>query len=158
MRGFFPFVSLRVRMTLSTGVPEAGTLCWMKCCRAGPTPKYAGTSWRDCIQPKTQGMARRSSMLRWRAELAAPRWAGGGPMPARSTFGAAGGADARVLQFGDRRGLLEVGEGLGVVDDVLAVEGVGGRGDLIESGFPLGKDFAGQMRGINRGDGNRIGW
>ena len=35
-------------------------------------------------------------------------------------------ADVRVLQFGDGRGLLEVGEGVGIVDDVFAVEGVGG--------------------------------
>ena len=41
------------------------------------------------------------------------------------------GADASVLELGDRRGLLEVGEGVGVLGDVFAVEGVGGFGDLV---------------------------
>ncbi len=33
-------------------------------------------------------------------------------------------AEAGVFEFGDGRGLLEVGEGVGVVDDVFAIEGV----------------------------------
>ena len=59
-------------------------------------------------------------------------------------------ADAGVLQLGDGRGLLEVGEGFGVVDDVLAIEGVGSGGELVERGFPLGEDLAGEA-----GD---VGW
>ena len=55
------------------------------------------------------------------------------------------GADAGVFEFGDGRGLLEVGEGVGVFGDVFAVEGVGGGGDLVEGGFPLGEDFAGEV-------------
>ena len=50
-----------------------------------------------------------------------------------------------MFELGDRRGLLEVGEGLGVVDDVFAVEGVGGRGELVEGGLPVGEDFAGEV-------------
>ena len=62
-------------------------------------------------------------------------------------IGALGGAraDAGVFQFGDGRGLLEVGEGVGVVDDVLAVEGVGGGGELVQRGLPLGEDLAGEV-------------
>ena len=67
-----------------------------------------------------------------RAELASVRLAGREPMRA-------------CLEFGDGRGLLEVGEGVGVVDDVLAVEGVGDGGELVEGGFPLGEDFAGEL-------------
>ena len=59
-------------------------------------------------------------------------------------------ADARVFQFGDGCGLLEVGEGVGIVDDVLAVEGVGGGGELVERGFPLGEDFAGELGDVGR--------
>ena len=55
------------------------------------------------------------------------------------------GAEAGVLELGDRGGLLEVGEGVGVVDDVFAVEGVGGGGELVERGFPRGEDFAGEV-------------
>ena len=33
-------------------------------------------------------------------------------------------AEAGVFEFGDGCGLLEVGEGVGVVDDVFAIEGV----------------------------------
>src|SRR6185312_10260758 len=51
------------------------------------------------------------------------------------------GAEAGVLEFGDRGGLLEVGEGVRVVDDVFAVEGAGGGGELVERGLPDGKDF-----------------
>ena len=62
-----------------------------------------------------------------------------------AAFGGAG-AEARVFEFGDGRGLLEVGEGVGVVDDVFAVEGVGGGGELVEGGLPRGKDLAGEVR------------
>ncbi len=60
------------------------------------------------------------------------------------------GADARVFELGDGRGLLEVGEGLGVFDDVFAIEGVGGRGELVEGGLPLGEDLAGEVGGVAR--------
>ncbi len=59
-------------------------------------------------------------------------------------------ADVGVLQLGDGRGLLEVGEGVGVVDDVFAVEGVGDGGELVERGLPRGEDLAGEA-----GD---VGW
>ena len=52
-----------------------------------------------------------------------------------------------MLEFGDRRGLLEVGEGVRVVDDVFAVEGAGGCGELVHRGFPGGEDLAGEVRG-----------
>src|SRR6185437_4411285 len=51
-------------------------------------------------------------------------------------------ADARVFEFGDGRGLLEVGEGFRVFGDVFAVEGVAGGGELVERSLPLGEDFA----------------
>ncbi len=95
--------------------------------RAWPTPNQAGTSWRDCIQPKTQGMARRSAMDFLLAAL-------GGA-----------GAEAGVLEFGYGGGLFEVDEGVGVVDDVLFVEGEGGFGELVEGGLPGGGDFAGEV-------------
>ncbi len=47
-----------------------------------------------------------------------------------------------MFELGDGRGLLEVGEGVGVVDDVFAVEVVGGGGELVERGLPCGKDLA----------------
>ena len=59
-------------------------------------------------------------------------------------------ADAGVFEFGDWGGLLEVGEGVGVFDDVLAVEGVGGCGDLVEGGLPLGEDLAGEVGDVVR--------
>ena len=65
-----------------------------------------------------------------------------------SALGGAG-ADAGVFEFGDGCGLFEVGEGVGVVDDVFAVEGVGGGGDLVEGGFPLGEDFAGEVGDVS---------
>ena len=55
------------------------------------------------------------------------------------------GAEAGVFEFGDGGGLLEVGEGVGVVDDVFAVEGEGGGGELVEGGFPGGEDLAGEV-------------
>ncbi len=55
------------------------------------------------------------------------------------------GAEAGVFEFGDRGGLLEVGEGVGVVDDVFFVEGEGGGGELVEGGLPGGEDFAGEV-------------
>ncbi len=71
---------------------------------------------------------------------------------ARGGVGALGGAgaDAGVFEFGDGRGLLEVGEGLGVVDDVLAVEGEGGGGELVERGLPGGEDLAGEVGDVDR--------
>ncbi len=47
--------------------------------------EVGGDDWRDCIQPKTQGMARRSSMLRFLALLASVRLAGREPMRACSS-------------------------------------------------------------------------
>ena len=47
--------------------------------------EVCGDEWRDCIQPKTQGMARRSAMLRFFAELASVRLAGREPMRACSS-------------------------------------------------------------------------
>ena len=58
------------------------------------------------------------------------------------------GAEAGVLEFGYGGGLLEVGEGVRVVDDVLFVEGKRGVGELIEGGFPGGEDFSGQVWGV----------
>lgn len=60
-------------------------------------------------------------------------------------FGGAG-AEACVFEFGDRGGLFEVGEGVGVVDDVLLVEGEGGGGELVEGGLPGGEYFSGEVR------------
>ena len=51
-----------------------------------------------------------------------------------------------MFEFGDRCGLLEVGEGVRVVDDVFAVEGVRGGGELVERGFPDRKNLAGKVR------------
>ena len=67
-------------------------------------------------------------------------------------IGAFGGArtDVRVLQLGDGRGLLEVGEGVGVVDDVLALEGIGRGGELVHGGLPVGEDLAGEVGGVAR--------
>ena len=50
-----------------------------------------------------------------------------------------------MFQFGDRRGLLEVGEGFGVVYDVSAVEGVRGGGELFHRLLPGRGQQAGQV-------------
>ena len=63
------------------------------------------------------------------------------------------GAEAGVFELGDGGGLLEVGEGVGVVDDVFVVEGEGGVGELVEGGFPGGEDLAGEVGGVGS-----VGW
>ena len=50
-----------------------------------------------------------------------------------------------MLEFGDGGGLLEVGEGVGVVDDVFFVEGEGCGGELVEGCLPLGEHLAGEV-------------
>lgn len=59
-------------------------------------------------------------------------------------------ADAGVFEFGYGSGLLEVSEGVGIVDDVFAVEVVRGGGELFECGLPCGGDFAGEVGCRNR--------
>ena len=63
-------------------------------------------------------------------------------------------ADASMFELGDRRGLLEVGEGVGRVDDVLAVEGVGGGREGFERALPFGRKDAGESGAVGV-DGQR---
>src|ERR1700760_4258618 len=56
------------------------------------------------------------------------------------------GAETRMFEFGYRCGLFEVGEGVGVVDDVFAVKGVRGGGEPVERGLPDGENLAGEVR------------
>ena len=52
-----------------------------------------------------------------------------------------------MFELGDRGRLLEVGEGVGVVDDVPLVEGEGEGGELVEGCFPSREDLAGEVGG-----------
>ena len=58
------------------------------------------------------------------------------------------GADAGVFELGDRGGLLEIGKGVGGVDDVLAVKGVGGLGKGFQGLLPGGEESAGEVRAV----------
>ena len=54
-------------------------------------------------------------------------------------------ADLGVLQLAHRRGLLEVGDDAGVVEDVLAIKAVGEIRQLVERGLPLRLQHAGEV-------------
>ncbi len=72
-----------------------------------PTPNQAGTSRRDCVQPKTHGNGAQVGKLGRCVAARGPR------------------ADLGVFQLADGRGLLEVSDDLGIFENVFAIKAEG---------------------------------